>query len=116
MRDFTFQRTFSNNKWNINNPDDVDAQGESVTLARRIVDALPGNPFTFSLTDTECLISFENPLDGSQQTTLNNTVSAHEAANGNINPLTQIVLVDPNGQQWAVRVSILGVLVTVLIS
>jgi hypothetical protein len=105
MKNFTFARTFSGEKWNINNPNDVDANGKSVSLDSRIQESLPGLTFDFSLDETMCYVNFDVDLTDPQIATLNQTVQNHEQANGVISQETSITLISYSGYSFAIAVA-----------
>lgn len=113
MATYTFTRTFTNGKWNINNPDDVDGNDLPVVLAKRVEAALPGKNFTVKLDDDVASVIFENPLTGPEQTTLNTTVSDHESASGTPDLSVKLNLQSPDGTNFEAHVSDLGVWVIV---
>lgn len=112
MKNFTYTRTKTNDKWNINNLNDVDIDGNSVTLYKRIYEIFPLNKFKVYLNETEAKVNFEQDLDSNEISNLNAAVLAHENANGTINKNTYLRLVSANGTIYKIYVDNTGTLYT----
>lgn len=107
MAEYTFTRTFSGGKWDINNPNDVDGDGFAVTLAARIKTALPGLIFNVQL-GSDCKVIFQDPLTGAELTILENTVATHKAASGTPNQSRIEVWTSANGTEFSVCIDNAG--------
>ncbi len=113
MADYTYLRVYANGKWNIDNPNDVNADGRSVRLSTRIVEGLPADTlFKMTLNETECILTFERELTTEEQIQLDQIVIDHEAATGAINLANSITLCSPDGTLYKVSVDNQGLLVT----
>ena len=108
MTTYNYTRTFAAGKWNINNPDDVDANGQAVTLAERIKAQFPGKTFKVILNDRQADIDFDIALTSPEQTDLNTVVSTHEAASGTPDLATILKLNSPDGSEFNVSISDAG--------
>lgn len=109
---YKYARNKVGSQWNIDNPKDVDAQGFSVVLGKRVQDAFPGRECCVTLDDLEAAVGFETELTTAEKTTLDGVVAAHEAANGTENMSTYVELISPDGTVYKVLVDNNGNLFT----
>ncbi len=117
MTDYIYSRTFSNEKWNINNPNDVDVSGFSVTLAKRIEESsLVSLLVKVTLEPSQALIAMSQVLTSGQEQTLTALVATHEAAVGIIDQTTFAYAITANGSMYRVCVDNAGIVQTELIS
>lgn len=112
MINYKYTRSKVGSTWNIDNPKDVDPQGFSVVLGKRVKDAFPGRECCVTLDDAEATVGFETELTPAEKTTLDGVVAAHEAANGTQNMSTYVELISPNGTTYKVLVDDIGNLST----
>lgn len=82
MSEHTYARALVGGAFDIDNPKDVDANGQPVRLAERIADALPGKAFNVRCDGAECVVSFVDDLTAGEVATLDATVAAHKSASG----------------------------------
>lgn len=108
--DYVYSRVYVADKWNINNPNDVDANGKPVTLCVRIAnDATVGAYYTgIALTSTQAIVTMSQTLTSEEKTALDTVVSTHEAASGTINEDNEIIMTSPDGTVYSATITDLG--------
>jgi len=80
MSDHQYTRNvLASGAWDINHPDRIDTNGEQIRLASEVKDALPGKVFTLKCTGAMAVFTFVDTLDAGEQTTLDDTVTTHQA-------------------------------------
>ncbi len=111
MAVYTYQRIFSNGAWNINNPNDVDEDGNPVILAQRIYDdATIGNKLSSVYLNANATVEMTETLTAEEKTILDNIVDAHENASGTINETTYIPMRSAFGTYYVIYVDDAGAL------
>lgn len=79
MSDHNYTRVKEARFWDINNHDHDDGGGNLISLADDIEVALPGKDFIVRCEGTNCLVRFDEDLDGPDTTTLDGVVATHKA-------------------------------------
>lgn len=113
MTVYNYTRTLTDGFWDVNNPKDVDANGDSVLLAKRIEDAISEKAFTIKMEGEDVNIDFPDGLTSEEETTLTNTYNSHKSANDVYNKTTCDCLISPDGSQFNVIVDNSGNLSTI---
>lgn len=110
MTTYQYTRLFSNGKWNINNLNDVDANGLSVVLASRIKEnpTIGDKLIDVCLNDTLAAITMNADLDAADKQILDDIVSTHENASGTINKTSYLPLISENGTNYLLYVDDAG--------
>lgn len=106
---YSFTREIVNGSYNVDNPLDVDANGQAVSLSKRIEAALPGKTFSVMMSGTDVTVTFSQALSGGEQTTLTSTVSTHKAAAGTPSQQTYKDFLSPNGTIYYIGINNSGV-------
>ncbi len=115
---YTYDRVFNQveSKWDIDNPNNVDPNGRSVSLGEMI-----SNDSTLSsilvyvqLIDTTANIVMSRDLDLDEKSSLDDIVSIHKAASGTVNCSGGLEVTSDDGTTWKILVDNLGVLSTSL--
>lgn len=104
MAEYKYVRKIVNGDYDINNPYDVDMNGNSVTLFTRIMNALPDDNLSAVILDGEVATVVIDELNDNDLIILNDTVAAHIAAAGEINYETSIKLISRNGTNYEIYV------------
>jgi len=109
MAIYIYTRTFSDGEWNINNPNDVDGDGNPVTLAERIYqDETIGSKLHGVYLNSEAKVEMTEELSPGDKTILDNIVATHEAASGTINKTTYCQFTSENGTNYLAYVDDAG--------
>lgn len=94
---YNYTRELVDGVYNIDNPRDVDADGEPVRLACRVKEALPNKTFNMKIDGTDVVICFEAELTTEEKNTLDTTVANHKSATGTANCQSCYPIISPDG-------------------
>jgi len=80
MTTANYTRDIVSGGYDINNPDDRDVDGHSVTLAQRIEAVFPTHEFSVKCDANLCVVEITPDLDTAEQQQLDDVVAAHKSA------------------------------------
>lgn len=111
---YEYSREIVDGNYDINNPFDVDENGNPVSLFTRIEEGLPGRGLTdVALSESTAIVAIDT-LTPDEKQALDEIVAAHKAAAGTLNQQTSMNLMSENGTLYMLYVDNDGNLITQL--